>query len=1176
MHKEEKKPELFTIPAETSWHFERILKPDDKTIGNYVLIQPGASDIAKVLKAYFHHPVENYNIASIEIVYNEQLNRLFYAQMKMMNVRAGNPKYTPTWKTETHGQENQHRNQVYQQLKQLSAGYGDPDIPNVMLLPLWHGTNDDVVDYIFNMGYGIFTGNNPRFVTDEGFFGKGVYTAHEAEYSFRAYAKKHGSKAVLLLNWVSTFEAYPVIDGDMPNLRGKIGGYDQSDSHFIPVRSDQHPNTIIYYPCAFNQPHQYTEMVVFTPSQCLPRYRVKLLQSAPKHGIDDTANMMYQMGLDALGLGQYSMVSNAFEQANDVGHPGAMVRLHWLHSGASGVVPANTNELAKYQNISTTSINILKQKANFRGENDKESQFNLGWCYQHGLGTEKNLSKAAKYYWMAASQGHKDAQYQLGVCCSAGIGVKQDMQKAIYYYEQAALQGHVHANYLLYQCYEWGLGVLPNAIKAANYKLAAQKGHHPQLVSLGMPLVPQSPSAEDKKKIAQLEQTLKDKEIQLQKQKENLEQEKQKNNQLTQSLSKEKQESQNKEKVYQQSIGVQQQQLAQKDAEVQMKDSKVMQLEKALQEASDREMSLQLQLKEYQKQAKQAGIQSPSSSSSTASTPFWINNNSTTNIINTSAKFQPTLVQQEELKALLKWVVEGHLLEADKLLSKNRQLTLLEGTVTDLSGREFKNITPLQYAFWSLDVEMIEVILKYLDKGEALNQLKAFESNPGKYSQYGVHYDVRDLAKKTQEYVDNYKKWDYEQCQNHWQKEVGGAQRMCPAWMIYGMCEEGENAAWCKKDARDVGKKREYEKEWTNWWFNFENNGGVLGFKFGIVRGRTAKCGNSYYCEWCTYADGWYWPSWHGAKREPSCAEGVIKSRHDVEVHVKSNENRIEAVENLKAELAKQSSVNPSSQSQAQQQELNALLKWVVEGHLIEAENLLKKMPELSLMEGNVTDLSGREFKNITPLQYAFWALDVEMIEVILKYLDKGEAFNQITAFERNPEKYSQYGVQYDVSDLVNKMQGYIKNYSKWNEDECENYWQTEVGGAQRQCPAWMIYGMCEEGKEAAWCNQDAFKVGKKRQYDKNWTNWWFNVKFNNGVLGSKFGMCRGSWDFYGRTGAIAPKKGREDNNWTLRMDAYYHDLNVHTKVNKSRKEVVENLKITLASHASKRPGFKQ
>jgi len=259
---------------------------------------------------------------------------------------------------------------------------------------------------------------------------------------------KHGDKAVLLLNWVSIFEAYPVIDGDMSKLQGKIGGFDQCDAHYIPVRSDLHPHTDVYYPCAPGQPYDYNEIVVFMYQQCLPRYRVKLIQNTPQQMINDTANLCYQMALDSLGLCQYASVANAYKDAASESHPGASVRLHWLYSGASGVIPANHQEQQNYQTLPSSSFDWLKYKSHFRGDNDHESQFTLAWCYQHGLGCELNLGKAAQYYWIAATQGHRDAQYQLGVCCAAGVGVIQNMSQAIVYYEQAASQGHIHAHYV--------------------------------------------------------------------------------------------------------------------------------------------------------------------------------------------------------------------------------------------------------------------------------------------------------------------------------------------------------------------------------------------------------------------------------------------------------------------------------------------------------------------------------------------------------------------------------------------------------------------------------------------------------------------------------------------------------------------------------------------------------
>jgi len=125
---------------------------------------------------------------------------------------------------------------------------------------------------------------------------------------------------------------------------------------------------------------------------------------------------------------------------------------------------------------------------NFLGENAQQ-QFNMGWCYQHGLWFGLNLAKAAQYYSVSAGQGHCEAQYQLGVCFAAGMGVKQDMRQAIFYYEQAAVQGHVQAHYVLSQCYESGLGINPDAKKASEHRKAAQKGHHPGLVALEKMLV---------------------------------------------------------------------------------------------------------------------------------------------------------------------------------------------------------------------------------------------------------------------------------------------------------------------------------------------------------------------------------------------------------------------------------------------------------------------------------------------------------------------------------------------------------------------------------------------------------------------------------------------------------------------------------------------------------------
>ena len=46
-------------------------------------------------------------------------------------------------------------------------------------------------------------------------------------------------------------------------------------------------------------------------------------------------------------------------------------------------------------------------------QGDAEAQYNLGVCYENGIGVEKDLFEAVRYYRMAAKQGYKDAKKRL-------------------------------------------------------------------------------------------------------------------------------------------------------------------------------------------------------------------------------------------------------------------------------------------------------------------------------------------------------------------------------------------------------------------------------------------------------------------------------------------------------------------------------------------------------------------------------------------------------------------------------------------------------------------------------------------------------------------------------------------------------------------------------------------
>lgn len=57
--------------------------------------------------------------------------------------------------------------------------------------------------------------------------------------------------------------------------------------------------------------------------------------------------------------------------------------------------------------------------------------------------------------------------------------------------------------------------------------------------------------------------------------------------------------------------------------------------------------------------------------------------------------------------------------------------------------------------------------------------------------------------------------------------------------------------------------------------------------------------------------------------------------------------------------------------------------------HNLYAKELLEKSPEYLLARGDVTDWAGRTFKNITAFEYAVWANDFKMIEMMLGCIPK-------------------------------------------------------------------------------------------------------------------------------------------------------------------------------------------
>ncbi len=76
---------------------------------------------------------------------------------------------------------------------------------------------------------------------------------------------------------------------------------------------------------------------------------------------------------------------------------------------------------------------------------DASAQYNLGLLYHHGLGVERQLGEAAKWYARATENGDADAQKSIGYLYVKCFWGKKDYAKAATWYLKAAEQGHAYA-----------------------------------------------------------------------------------------------------------------------------------------------------------------------------------------------------------------------------------------------------------------------------------------------------------------------------------------------------------------------------------------------------------------------------------------------------------------------------------------------------------------------------------------------------------------------------------------------------------------------------------------------------------------------------------------------------------------------------------------------------------
>lgn len=137
-------------------------------------------------------------------------------------------------------------------------------------------------------------------------------------------------------------------------------------------------------------------------------------------------------------------------------------------------------------------------------------EYNVGRCYEYGIGITKDIHKANHWYSRAASKGKQEAserltaiqselqqgsaqfssqqlgaqagdaamQNTLGESYEKGFGIEKDDVRAVEWYKRAATQGDSNGAYNLARCNELGIGVTKSYQEARKwYHIAATKNH---------------------------------------------------------------------------------------------------------------------------------------------------------------------------------------------------------------------------------------------------------------------------------------------------------------------------------------------------------------------------------------------------------------------------------------------------------------------------------------------------------------------------------------------------------------------------------------------------------------------------------------------------------------------------------------------------------------------------
>lgn len=164
------------------------------------------------------------------------------------------------------------------------------------------------------------------------------------------------------------------------------------------------------------------------------------------------------------------------------GHPGAQFNYGLLYQ--QDKVPLSSDLMALYKQSRSKAFNFIQaakwyQMAAEQGHGAAQS--NLASLYRTGLGVDQSDSDALKWYTNAGNQGVIDAQYHLGLMYEQGVGTPMDFQEALFWHTKAAEQGYLASQqrlpYLMamIETYESSLVLYGNVLASTTRKNLRQR-----------------------------------------------------------------------------------------------------------------------------------------------------------------------------------------------------------------------------------------------------------------------------------------------------------------------------------------------------------------------------------------------------------------------------------------------------------------------------------------------------------------------------------------------------------------------------------------------------------------------------------------------------------------------------------------------------------------------------